>query len=74
MNGESVSYYIYTKDNLDIVNNKYVIASIMVGGVITINLDLNSYNNMFYKYVKSSRLFIIYCKLHFDSNFGNRLV
>ena len=39
MNGESVSYYTL-HDNLDIVNNNYVIASIMVGGVITINLDL----------------------------------
>ena len=39
MNGESVSYYTLN-DNLDIVNNKYVIASTMVGGVITINLDL----------------------------------
>ena len=35
-----VSQLFTLHDNLDIVNNKYVIASIMVGGVITINLDL----------------------------------
>ena len=39
MNGESVSYYTLN-DNLDIVNNKYIIASTMVGVVITINLGL----------------------------------
>mgnify|MGYP003492466400 CR=1 FL=1 len=39
MNGESFSYYTLN-DNLDIVNNKYVIASTIVGGVVTINLDL----------------------------------
>ena len=39
MNGESVSYYTLS-DNLDTVNNKYVIALTMVGVVITINLDL----------------------------------
>ena len=39
MNGESVSYYTLN-DNLDIVNNKYVIALTMVRVVITINLDL----------------------------------
>ena len=50
MNGESVSYYTLN-DNLDIVNNKYIISSTMVGVVITINLGLNSYNNMFYRSV-----------------------
>jgi len=30
MNGESVSYYTLN-DNIDIVNNKYIIASTMVG-------------------------------------------
>ena len=39
VNGESIGYYTLN-DNLDIVNNKYVIALTMVGVVITINLDL----------------------------------
>ena len=39
MNRESVSFYTLN-DNLDIVNNKYVIASTMVGVVITSNPDL----------------------------------
>jgi len=39
MNKESVSFYTIN-DNSDIVNNKYVIASTMVGVVITLNPDL----------------------------------
>ena len=51
MNEESVSFYTLN-DNLDIVNNKYVIASTMVGVVITIKSRLEkSYNNMFYRFV-----------------------
>ena len=51
MNGESVSYYTLN-DNLDIVNNKYVIASTMVGVCNNNKFRLEkSYNNMFYRSV-----------------------